>query len=140
MATTKKSFRRWARRLTLTESERKLCSAKVGALLLYGTFGLLLFGPLAFGAVEPWSIFVLEIGSVVLALFWLFKQWLDSEIVVRSNPLFLPMGVFALLIAIQIVFRASAYPHDTISGAMLFCAYAMLCFLSTQTLLRGAQA
>ena len=36
------------------------CRCGLANIVLYGTFGLLMFGPLAFGAVEPWSIFVLE--------------------------------------------------------------------------------
>jgi O-antigen ligase len=115
-------------------------SAQIGEILLYGTFGLLLFGPLAFGAVEHWSIFVLESGAALLTFLWFVKQWLDGEVTIRWNPLFLPMAAFAILILLQIVFRSSAYQHDTISGAMLYGAYGMLCFLSVQTLLRTAQA
>jgi O-antigen ligase len=99
-----------------------------------------MFGPLAFGAVEPWSIFVLETGATLLALLWLAKQWIDGTIRIRWNPLFLPMAAFALLILVQIVFRITAYPHDTVSGALLYCAYGVLCFLAAQTLLRHAQA
>jgi O-antigen ligase len=100
-----------------------------------------LFGPLAFGAVEPWSIFVLEAGSVALFLFWIGKQViLESQIKVRWNPLFLPMAVFAALIAIQLIFRMTAYPHDTVSLALQYFAYAVLCFLAGQTLVRSAQA
>jgi O-antigen ligase len=108
--------------------------------LLYATFALLMFGPLAFGAVEPWSILALETGAILLAFLWIAKQWIDGEIKITWNPLFLPMGVFGLLVLLQILFRVSAYPHDTISHAMLFIAYAILCFLVAQTLLRGAQA
>jgi O-antigen ligase len=115
-------------------------SEKIASGLLYGTFGLLMFGPLAFGATEPWSRFTLEAGAILLALIWVAKQWIDGEIKIVPNPLFLPMGVFGLLVLGQIVFRSSAYPHDTISNALLFIAYAILCFLSSQTLLRGAQA
>lgn len=118
----------------------KLRSARIGAILLYGTFGLLMFGPLAFGTVEPWSIFVLQTGTLVLSLLWLAKQWLDQEITLSWNPLFLPMAVFAILILLQIIFKSSAYPHDTISGAMLYVTYGMLCFLATQTLIRTSQA
>ncbi len=113
---------------------------QISTVLLYGTFGLLMFGPVAFGAVEPWSIFVLEGGSVLLALVWLAKQWIDGELNIRWNPLFLPMSAFGILILFQIIFRASAYPHDTVSGAMLYGAYGMLCFLSGQTVVRTAQA
>lgn len=124
----------------IPDPNRKLLSARLASILLYGTFGLLMFGPLAFGAVEPWSIFVLETGAALLGLVWVAKQWLDGEFNVKWNPLFLPMAVFGLLILLQIVFHATAYRHDTVSGAMLYVAYAMLCFLSGQTLLRSLHA
>jgi O-antigen ligase len=119
---------------------RQSLSAQIGVIILYGTFGLLMFGPLAFGAVEPWSIFIVETGAVVLTLLWITKQWLDNEIDVLWNPIFLPMAAFGALIVLQLALNLSAYRHDTISGSMLYCAYAMLCFLVTQTLLRSSQA
>src|SRR5271165_2535036 len=122
------------------EFNRQATSAKIETILLYGTFGLLMFGPVAFGAVEPWSTFILEAGSVVLMAVWLRRQFLDGELTIEWNPLFLPMAGFGALILLQIIFGVSAYRHDTISGAMLYCAYAMLCFLSAQTLLRSSQA
>jgi O-antigen ligase len=125
----------------ITEIHRRERSAQAEKALLYGIFGLLLFGPLAFGAVEPWSIFVLEAGSVALFLFWIGKGTvLDGQIKVGWNPLFLPMGVFAALIVAQLAFRVTAYPHDTAALALQYFVYAMLCFLAGQTLLRGAQA
>jgi O-antigen ligase len=120
---------------------REWLAAHLDAILLYSTFGLLMFGPLAFGAVEPWSTFILEVGSVLLTLLWLRKQWVAGELIIQGNPLFLPMAVFGFLILVQIVLPgATAYRHDTISGALLYCAYAMLCFLSGQALLRSSQA
>jgi O-antigen ligase len=113
---------------------------QIDSILLYATFGLLMFGPVAFGAVEPWSIFVVETGAILLTLLWLVQQWLDGEITLHWNPLFLPMAGFAGLILLQIAFRISAYRHDTVSAALLYCAYAMLSFLSTQTLVRSSQA
>lgn len=124
----------------LTDTERRELSLRLGNTLLYSTFGLLMFGPLAFGAVEPWSIFVIEAGSVALALIWVAKQWVDGEVHIRWNPLFLPMLAFAVLVLVQIVVHASAYRHDTISETLLYCAYGVLCFLSSQTLVRSAQA
>jgi O-antigen ligase len=128
--------------MTATQQElsRRSRAARIGSILFYGTFGLLMFGPLAFGAVEPWSIFVLEAGTVLLALLWVAKQWLDGQLTIRSNPLFLPMAGFGFLIFLQIVFRASAYRHDTLSAALLYCSYGVLCFLAGQTLLRSVQA
>src|SRR5215472_4175881 len=111
------------RRSSKTEVSREAVIARIDAILLYGTFGLLMFGPIAFGAVEPWSIFLVETGAVLLTLTWLAKQWLKEHVFIIWNPLFLPMGAFAALILVQIVFKLSAYRHDTISGAMLYCAY-----------------
>jgi O-antigen ligase len=48
--------------------------------------------------------------------------------------------VFAALIFVQLTFRLTAYPHDTAAIALQYFAYAVLCFLAGQTLLRGAQA
>lgn len=124
----------------MTEADRRILSSRLAAALLYGTFGLLMFGPVAFGAVEPWSIFVLESGSLVLTLLWVVRQWLDGELDIRWNPLFLPMAAFAALVLLQIVLRTSAYAHETVSSILLFSAYAMLCFLSTQVLARSADA
>jgi O-antigen ligase len=117
-----------------------LLASRVGSVLLYGTFALLLFGPLAFGAVEPWSIFVVEAGSAGLFLLWIGKQLLTGEISIRRNSLFGPMAIFGLLIAAQLEFRISAYPHETLSLAILYVSYGILCFLASQTLVRGSQA
>lgn len=122
------------------DATRQLRSARLGDIVLYGTFILLMGGPLAFGAVEPWSIFLLQTGALILTLLWLAKQWLDEEITLTWNPLFPPMFAFAALILLQIVFHRSAYLHDTIAGAMLYVTYGMLCFLATQTLIRTSQA
>ena len=115
-------------------------SDRLSKVLLYTTFGVLMFGPVAFGAVEAWSIFVLEICAVCLVLLWFSKQWLDGELKLRPNPLFPPMAAFGGIVFAQIVLHRSAYLHDTVSNALLYAAYAMLCFVSSQTLLRASQA
>ena len=124
----------------ILETRRRERATQISTALLYGIFGLLLFGPLAFGAVEPWSIFLMEAGSGALFLLWIGKQVVEGEMKVRWNPLFLPMGVFGLLIVAQLVFRRTAYAHDTISLALQYISYAVLCFLASQTLIRGSQA
>lgn len=121
-------------------NHRDELAARAGTVLLYGIFGLLLFGPVAFGAVEPWSIFVVEAGSAALFLVWIAKQVLEGEIRIRWNPLFLPMAVFGLLVVSQLAFHRSAYPHDTVSLALLYFSYAILCFLAGQALLKSSQA
>ena len=107
--------------------------------LLYGPLALLMFGPLAFGAVEPWSILILETGSALLALLWLARQLMSGEINIHANPLFLPMLAFAGLILTQLLTGLTASGHETISEAVLYCAYGVLVFLVTQTLRRSSQ-
>ena len=121
-------------------TNRDARAAQAGTALLYGVFGLLLFGPVAFGAVEPWSIFVVEAGSAALFLAWMAQQVLEGEIRIRWNPVFLPMAAFGLLVVSQLIFHRSAYPHDTASLALLYFSYAMLCFLAGQALLKSSQA
>ena len=127
-----------------TPSPRSQRAEQAGTVLLYGIFGLLLFGPLAFGATEPWSILVMEAGSAALFLLWVGKQVLQDGMKITWNPLFLPMGVFGVLILSQLIFGrgywGSAYWHETESKALVYFAYGLLCFLAGQTLLRGSQA
>ena len=108
-------------------------------IVFYGVFILLMFGPLAFGAVEPWSIFVLEAGAALLLLLWMIRQATSGELSVIGNAIFAPMLVFALLIGLQIVFGLTAYRYETVSTGLLYCAYGILCFLVIQVLRRTSQ-
>jgi O-antigen ligase len=106
---------------------------------LYGTIGLLLFGPLAFGAVESWSLLVDELGAVLLFLLWAVRQAISREPLATTNPLFLPMASFAALIFVQIAIGATAYPYVTRSHALLYTAYGLLVFLVVQCVRRTSQ-
>lgn len=103
---------------------------------LYGLTALLLFAPLAFGAVEPWAIFVLEAIATLLAALWSLRQVRGGHLIIRWNPTFLPMCAFAVLNAIQLLPGISAYRHVTRSALFLNVAYALVCFLLTQVLNR----
>lgn len=122
------------------EVSRESLAARLDAILLYGTFALLMFGPLAFGAVDDWVILFFEIGAALLSLLWAAKQWVTEEINFDWNPLFAPMLAFAGLITVQIILGLSAYRHGTISHAALYCTYGILCFVASQTLRRSSQA
>jgi O-antigen ligase len=82
----------------------------------------------------------MEGGSAALLMLWAAKQALDGVVNIRWNSLLLPMGVFGVLIAVQLLFRISAYPHETISLGFLYGAYGTLCFLASQTLVHSSQA
>jgi O-antigen ligase len=96
--------------------------------------GLLLFCPLAFGAVESWSIFILQATSTILLLVWALDQMRSTRVSILWNPLFTPMIAFAGLICIQLLPGVSAYWHGTFSQLLLYIAYGILCFLLAQTL------
>lgn len=104
------------------------------SVILYGVFGLLLFCPLAFGAVEPWSIFLLEAATMLLFVFWIWTQFSSGRISILWNPIFAPVLVFAALVLIQIVAGKTAYRNATFSSFLLYTAYGILCFLVVQCL------
>jgi O-antigen ligase len=109
------------------------------SLLLYGIFGLLLFGPLAFGVREPWSVFVIEAGAASLVVLWVWQQVAWDELRVSGSPLFLPMLAFVVLMLLQLALGRTAYRHETQSHAFLYCAYGAICFLLVQCLRKAAQ-
>jgi O-antigen ligase len=104
--------------------------------VLYGIASLLLFCPLAFGAVEPWAIFILQSATTILFMVWLFAQTRAPQSAVVWTPIFPPMLAFLALICIQMLPGISAYRHATYSGLLLYIAYGLACFLITQTLTR----
>jgi O-antigen ligase len=111
----------------------------LGSVLLRGLLGLLMFGPLAFGAVEPWSIFILETGAAALFVAWALGQAVSGELQIIGNPLFSPMLVFATLIGLQLATGKTAYRAETFSSALLYFAYGLLSFLVVQCLRRTSQ-
>ncbi len=104
--------------------------------LVYGPFTLLLFGPLAFGAVSPFPIFILEAGAAALFLLWIVRQLRSDELAISWNPLFPPMVAFVVVIAMQLVTKHTGYRYATYSDVMLYLAYGLLCFVIAQTLRR----
>ncbi|MBZ5705053.1 MAG: O-antigen ligase family protein [Acidobacteriia bacterium] len=119
--------------------ERPSSPSFLDPILFYGTLGLLLFGPLAFGAVEAWSIFILETGAALLFVLWAVRQARSGELQILSNPLFFPMLVFAALVVLQLGLGLTAYRYQTFSTALLYCSYGLLSFLVVQCLRRTAQ-
>ena len=109
------------------------------SMLLAGATVVLLAAPLAFGAVEPWAIFLLESSATVLLLGWGFRQWANRELTITPHPLHAPMLAFGALIAMQWLTGITSYKHVTYSLALLYFGYAMLAFVITQTLRRSSQ-
>ncbi len=107
--------------------------------LLTGACAVLLLGPLAFGAVEPWSIFALETCATLLVVVWAYRQWVNRELNLSDHVLYRPMAAFFALVLVQWVVGTTAYRHATYSQLLLYAAYGMLVFVVTQTLRRSSQ-
>ena len=118
---------------------RRSSNALLDNVLFYGVFGLLLFAPLAFGAVETWSISVVQAATGAFFALWAVRQVATGELEIIGNPLFLPILVFGGLTLGQLASGRTAYRFDTSSAAMQYWAYSVLCFLVVQCLRRTAQ-
>jgi len=103
---------------------------------LYALTAVLMFAPLAFGSVESWAIFVLQLSSAILFSVWILQQVRAGRISIRWNPVFLPMCAFAALAIVQLLPGISAYRHATASTLLLYMSYGIICFLLTQLLER----
>jgi O-antigen ligase len=104
-----------------------------------GASAVLLLGPLAFGAVQPWSIFALEACAMLLLALWAYRQWINRELNISDNVLYRPMAAFFALVLAQWLAGTTAYRHVTYTHLLLYAAYGMLAFVMTQTLRRSSQ-
>ena len=100
--------------------------------LAVGICLLLALGPLAFGGVPEWAVCVLEIGAALLLAVWITRKLFDTQLEILSSPLWIPVCLFAGLVAIQLLFHRTAYWHVTRQKALLWTGYAMLGFLTAQ--------
>jgi len=93
---------------------------------------VLIFGVLAFGAVEIWANALLEIGAVMLFTVMVVHKICISELQVRWSPLYPPMLAFAAVAAAQVVFNLTAYRYATLLVCLQYVAYGALLFVATQ--------
>src|SRR5579863_158957 len=107
--------------------------------LFYGVLGVLMFGPLAFGAVEPWSIWTVQACAGLLFALWALRQVLVGELEIVGSPLFLPMLCFAALVLLQLITGRTAYRAETVSTGLLYCTYGIISFLVVQRLGKTSQ-
>jgi O-antigen ligase len=101
-------------------------------ILVAGLSSLLIFAVLAFGGVDEWAIVILEIGSALLLLFWIWPQISSGHIKVKANRLYAPVVLFGLIIMVQVVFGLSAYVHITRFELWKYGAYGSLFLLANQ--------
>src|SRR5882724_11802563 len=93
---------------------------------------VLMFGVLAFGAVETWSTTILEICAALLFTVIVVQELCISGARVRWNPLYPPMLGFAAIAAIQLILNLTAYRYETLVVSIQYLTYGMLLFTAAQ--------
>jgi O-antigen ligase len=100
--------------------------------LVIGICLVLGFGPLAFGAVQPWSVCVLEMAVSLLVVIWVARETASGGFRIINNQLYIPMALFAGVVLIQISFHLTAYWYITWTKGLLWASYAGLFFLASE--------
>lgn len=88
---------------------------------------------MAFGAVQPWAICILELGTSFLFAVWAVREVVNGKSYVAPNPLYIPIVLFASAVLVQLSFHLTAYWYVTWSKGLLWASYAGLFFLVSQT-------
>ena len=98
------------------------------SLLFTGVAAILVFSPIARGAVRMWSITPVLLVAYAMIFLWLIKmvnakreQSLQAESNYQGTVLFLPILLFAILAAIS--FALSIYKHDSFYALLRLFAY-----------------
>jgi O-antigen ligase len=108
---------------------RLLHSAQV-----YGLAAVLMFGVLAFGAVENWSGFVMSAGAVALLMLWSAEQMARGRATVVLTPIFIPLIAFGGVIFVQFMANLSAYSYATKLTLITAIMLGILFWVATQSL------
>ncbi|MGZ4787327.1 MAG: O-antigen ligase family protein [Terriglobales bacterium] len=93
-------------------------AARLDQAMFVGLLALLMFGPLAFGATEPWSQFVQRMTALVLLGMWTARQYFQASIELGSNPVLLPAALLFAFTALQFATGSTAYRYATLSAAL----------------------
>src|SRR5579864_752961 len=104
-----------------------MIAIRVGLVLLFA------FSALAFGAVEVWSVSVVEISAAVLLICWACITFRQSEPKINWNPLNWPLLALLGLGLLQLLFRTTSYAYFTRIELLRLSAYIIIFFLIAQS-------
>ena len=110
---------------------------RLDAAIFWALCASLLFGPLAFGATEPWSLAVQQASSMLIFALWCSRQMAARAAIIQPSPLFLPAALFALVVASQSVLGTAAYRQAMTNESMEFVAYGVVLFVAVQLFYYG---
>jgi O-antigen ligase len=100
--------------------------------LRIGLVALIAFCVLALGAVETWSVSVMEIGAAALFVWWAIVICLNPKSSVYWNPINGPVLALVAIGVLQLLFHGTAYPFLTRVMVLKVAAYCLVLFLVTQ--------
>ena len=87
---------------TLQRAGTRQPARKLDLLLFSGFIALIMFAPLAFGAVEDWAIFAQECAAAGLLVAWSVQFIKDQNPPsLQPSPLYAPMAILAAMVAAQ---------------------------------------
>lgn len=98
-----------------------------------GICALVAFSVLAHGAVEPWSMAILEIGAAAMFLLWGIVSTRERGIEISWNWLYLPLVSFGSFAVVQRLLGLSVYPYATKIELLRAGAYILLFFLTVES-------
>src|SRR5438105_8856322 len=100
--------------------------------LIAGLSAVLIFAVLAYGIFDQWVIAILEVGSALLLLFWIWPQISSGCLQLRTNRLYLPIMLFGAIIIVQVILGTSAYVYVTRHELWKYGSYWALFLLANQ--------
>jgi O-antigen ligase len=115
-------------------SLRLRLSDRLHTVQVYGLAAILMFGVLAFGAVENWALFVMSATVVGLLICWSAEQMIRGRVQFTRSPMYLPLVGFGVIIVTQYVTQATAYLYATRSSLLTAIVLGMLFFVATESL------
>jgi len=71
--------------------------------LISAGIAIILLSPFPYGTVETWSVSLFEIVSFLTLGIWCLREILSTRFRLTPSPLYLPMGLFFILIIIQLI-------------------------------------
>ncbi len=107
---------------------KRLCNL----LIQLGILALIIFPPVAFGAVQPQYIMYIRLIILCISIIWVVKAFIKGSCTHIATPLDIPIPVVFILSLIN--FFTSASPHSTEQSIFLFLYYVVLYFLVVQQL------
>lgn len=114
-----------------TAVSARLQSITVGLLI-----AIVIASPLAFGTTEPWSQFIQRMTTLALFGLWIADQYVQRQIELSRNPIYLPAFLFVALVLVQLALGTTSYTYATLSEIPNLAVYGVLILIAGELLNR----